>query len=175
MRYIPDCMPCAASAGLEAVPVPSSDRYSEQRAFSSAILPVHPRSGACGRGQDVLIHDLHIRKFSQRHVREFERASRAVRALQLSEDLCFCVSHDTNAFGAKFHARYIFRQANTYILIHNHRGPSQQAAQKSEQLYLASGKKIGWGPQIHTCLAHILSRITVFLVRSSSSFDSNHM
>lgn len=130
-------MPCAASKGLEAVQVPSSDQNSEQRAFSNAILPVHPRNDACGLGQDVLIHDLHIRKFFQRHVQEFERASRAVRALQLSEDLCFCVSHDINAFGAEFHARHIFRQVNTYILIHNHRGPSQQAAQKSEQLYLA--------------------------------------
>jgi hypothetical protein len=109
MRYIPDCMPYAVSEGLEAVPVPSSDRYSEQWAFSSAILPARPRSGACGLGQGVLIHDLHIRKSSQRHVREFERALRAVRALQLSEVLCFCISHDINAFGAEFHARHIFR------------------------------------------------------------------
>ena len=102
-------MPYAALEDLEAVPVPSSDRYSEQRVFSSAMLPARPRSGACGLGQDALIRDLHIRKSSQRHDREFERASRAVRALQLSEDLYFCVSHDINAFGAEIHARHIFR------------------------------------------------------------------
>lgn len=169
-------MPYVESKGPAALLVSSSERCREKWEPRSANSPVHPRSGAYELSQGFSSLGHRIRRSSQQHVQEFEQASHEVSVLQRSEDLCLLVSMGLKRSNTVPHPRYVLRQANTYIVIRNHRRASQKTAQKSEEYAISTMRE-----QIHgcswmnTCLVHRLSKTLVFLFHSSSSFGKNHM